>query len=158
MADYLTSTDTAAFVAEDAAGRLVGFLEAGIRPYADGCDTRNVGYVEGWQVEEAHRRQGIGAALVRVAEDWARGKGCQEMASDCLLDNQVSRAGARGLGIRGSGAAHSFRQAFGAPRGRIGNPGRARGNGLSRRAFRGPSWPATASGCILARRSPALAS
>ncbi len=64
----------------------------------DGCRTRNVGYIEGWYVEAAHRRQGVGAALVRAAEEWARAQGCQEMASDCFEDNAVSLASHLALG------------------------------------------------------------
>lgn len=66
------------------------FLEASIRPYADGCDTRNVGYIEGWYVDADMRRQGLGAELVSAAEAWAIEQGCREMASDCLLDNEIS--------------------------------------------------------------------
>jgi aminoglycoside 6'-N-acetyltransferase I len=98
MQNYLTSDGMAAFVAQAADGHLIGFLEAGIRYYADGCTTRNVGYIEGWYVEELYRRQGIGAALVKAAEDWARSKGCQEMASDCLLENETSLAAHLALG------------------------------------------------------------
>ena len=37
-------------------GSLTGFLEAGLRSHADGCDPAHpVGYVEGWFVREAHR-------------------------------------------------------------------------------------------------------
>src|SRR6202012_258397 len=50
------------FVAEAPSGDVVGFVEAGLRSTADGCDwARAVGYVEGWYVAESHRRRGIGA-------------------------------------------------------------------------------------------------
>jgi aminoglycoside 6'-N-acetyltransferase I len=98
MKEYLTSDRRAAFVAEAGDGQLVGFLEANIRDYADGCRSRNVGYIEGWYVDEEHRRQGVGAALVREAETWARSKGCMEIASDCLLENDVSLAAHTALG------------------------------------------------------------
>jgi aminoglycoside 6'-N-acetyltransferase I len=87
-------------VAETSDHRVVGFVEAGIRDYADGCESRGVGYIEGWLVEEAWRRKGIGGKLVRGAEQWARGRGCTEMASDCLLDNDVSLAAHLRLGFR----------------------------------------------------------
>src|SRR5687768_15220759 len=74
MKDYFTSESMTAFVAEAWEDRLIGFLEANIRPYADGCITRNVGYIEGWYVEETYRLQGVGAALVKAAEEWARSK------------------------------------------------------------------------------------
>jgi aminoglycoside 6'-N-acetyltransferase I len=77
---------------------LGGFLEAGLRKYADGCSTSPVGYIEGWYVDEDLRRQGVGARLVRTAEEWAREQGCTEMASDTWLDNDPSIAAHRSLG------------------------------------------------------------
>ncbi len=87
-------------VAEDDSGAMIGFLEVGLRSHADGCDTRRpVGYVEGWFVREEHRRKGIGAALLRAAEDWARAHGCREMASDTLIDNTTSETAHRAMGF-----------------------------------------------------------
>ena len=86
-------------VAEAAGGKLIGFLEVGLRSHADGCDdAQAVGYIEGWYVVEAHRRQCVGARLLAAVEDWARGKGCMEMASDALIENQVSQRAHEALG------------------------------------------------------------
>jgi GNAT superfamily N-acetyltransferase len=61
------------FVAEESDGTLIGFLEANLRSAADGCDEKlPVGYVEGWFVAELHRSKGVGAALLRAAEDWRK--------------------------------------------------------------------------------------
>jgi aminoglycoside 6'-N-acetyltransferase I len=79
-------------------GSLGGFLEASMRKYADGCDTRPVGYIEGWYVDPDLRCHGVGGELVRAAEAWALAKGCQEMASDCEIDNTVSLAAHLALG------------------------------------------------------------
>jgi aminoglycoside 6'-N-acetyltransferase I len=80
------------FVAEQSDGALVGFLEAGLRSCADGCDvSRPVGYVEGWFVEQHRRSQGIGRELLRAAEAWARAQGCHEMASDTDIGNKLSQ-------------------------------------------------------------------
>ena len=80
------------FVAEDSKGSLVGFLECGLRSHADCCNpSRPVGYVEGWYVAEQNRRQGIGKSLLAAAEEWARGQGCVEMASDAVMDNVLSQ-------------------------------------------------------------------
>ena len=90
MGDFRTRADAAVFIAERDDGSACGFVEAGARPYADGCETSPVGYVEAWYVDPDVRRQGIGRALLAAAEDWARGMGYHEMASDALLDNVVS--------------------------------------------------------------------
>jgi len=88
------------FVAETSEGILVGFLEAALRSCADGCDpTHPVGYVEGWYVSESHRRSGIGAALLRAAEDWARSQGCREIASDTQITNTLSQRVHESLGF-----------------------------------------------------------
>ena len=43
------------FVAQGSAGRLVGFIYAGLRSHADGCDPSHaVGYIEGWHVEPSY--------------------------------------------------------------------------------------------------------
>jgi aminoglycoside 6'-N-acetyltransferase I len=85
-------------VADD--GTLTGFLEVGLRSHADGCDTaRPVGYVEGWFVKESWRGEGVGAALMRAAEQWAREHGCREMASDALVDNEGSQLAHGALGF-----------------------------------------------------------
>jgi aminoglycoside 6'-N-acetyltransferase I len=87
-------------VAETEAGDLVGFLEVGLRSHADGCDARiPVGFVEGWYVSEHHRMKGIGAKLLAAAEDWARTRGCIEMASDTWLDNDQSQHVHQALGF-----------------------------------------------------------
>ena len=89
------------FVAETSEGILVGFLEAALRSCADGCDpTHPVGYVEGWYVSESHRRSGIGAALLRAAEDWARSQGCREIASDTQITNTLSQRVHESLGFQ----------------------------------------------------------
>lgn len=88
------------FVAETSEGILVGFLEAALRSCADGCDpTHPVGYVEGWYVSESHRRSGIGAALLRAAEGWARSEGCREVASDTQITNTLSQRVHESLGF-----------------------------------------------------------
>ena len=88
------------FVAETSEGMLVGFLEAALRSCADGCDPAHpVGYVEGWYVSESHRRGGVGAALFRAAEDWARSQACREIASDTQITNTLSQRVHESLGF-----------------------------------------------------------
>jgi aminoglycoside 6'-N-acetyltransferase I len=85
-------------VADLGDGRLAGFLEASIRSHVEDCETDNVGYLEGWYVDEQFRQMGIGKRLVRYAEDWARQKGCTEMGSDAEVDNLVSQQAHERLG------------------------------------------------------------
>ena len=92
MERILADPQTPVFVMERPDGRLGGFIEAGTRKYADGCETSPVGYIEGWLVDEDLRGQGIGKALVVAAENWARAQGLREMASDTWLENEVSIA------------------------------------------------------------------
>jgi aminoglycoside 6'-N-acetyltransferase I len=90
----------AILVSQDEDGALTGFLEVGLRSHADGCDTAQpVGFVEGWFVHEAFRRQGIGKALMQFAEEWARSHGCQEMASDTWIDDERSQRTHQALGF-----------------------------------------------------------
>jgi aminoglycoside 6'-N-acetyltransferase I len=80
-------------------GGLAGFAEVGVRPYADGCATSPVAFLEGWYVDADVRRQGVGGALVRAAEDWARSRGYLEFASDALLVNITSHRAHEALGF-----------------------------------------------------------
>ena len=90
----------AILVSHDEEGTLTGFIEAGLRSHADGCDTAQpVGFIEGWFVHEAYRKQGIGTALMRSAEDWARKQGCHEIASDTWIDDEQSQHAHQALGF-----------------------------------------------------------
>lgn len=91
MLDIYEHTDSQlVLVAQLDNGRLVGFLEASIRPFVEDCHSDYVGYLEGWFVEPEFRKFGIGKRLVKGAENWARGKGCEEMASDSEIGNDLS--------------------------------------------------------------------
>jgi len=92
MRDYLQHDELLVLVAEDLSRKLVGFLEASVQDYAEGCQSNRVGYIEGWYVDSDLRMTGVGRLLVQKAEDWARSKGCFEMASDCELGNDISLA------------------------------------------------------------------
>ena len=86
----LADPDYAVFVASAGDENLVAFIEAGLRNYGEGCETSPVGYIEAWYVDEHVRGQKLGRDLVQLAEQWAREKGCAEMASDTWLDNHAS--------------------------------------------------------------------
>jgi aminoglycoside 6'-N-acetyltransferase I len=99
------------FVAEHRDGRVLGFLEAGLRSCADGCDpSEPVGYVEGWLVVESRRGQGIGRALLSAAEDWARAQGCREMASDADIANTLSQRVHEASGFTAAGRSVLYRK------------------------------------------------
>jgi aminoglycoside 6'-N-acetyltransferase I len=86
-------------VAEASDRLVVGFVEAGLRSHADGCDiSRPVGYIEGWYVAAEFRNRGIGGKLLAAAEEWALRQGCREMASDALIDNDGSQRAHEALG------------------------------------------------------------
>lgn len=83
----------------EASGRLVGFLEVDLRSHADGCNpSQPVGYVEGWYVADGYRHRGIGKKLLAEAEAWARSRRCGEMASDVVIDNELSQRVHEALG------------------------------------------------------------
>lgn len=99
MRDIFEHTETQlVLVAETSGGKLVGFLEASIRPFVEDCHSEDVGYLEGWFVEPEYRENGIGGKLVRAAEGWARKKGCEEMASDAEVGNELSLTAHQSLG------------------------------------------------------------
>ncbi|RPJ27006.1 MAG: GNAT family N-acetyltransferase [Chloroflexi bacterium] len=98
MDDRLADADYAVFVASNAGGERVAFIEAALRDYGEGCETSPVGYIEAWYVDEHLRGQKLGRELVHVAETWAREKGCVEMASDTWLENETSIAAHLKLG------------------------------------------------------------
>ena len=92
MDDRLADPDYAIFLASSANGQLIAFIEAGLRDYGEGCESSPVGYIEAWFVDEDTRGQKLGRALAGAAEQWAREKGCAEMASDTWLENETSIA------------------------------------------------------------------
>lgn len=101
MLDILGHADTQlVLVADRGDGKLIGFLEASIRPFVEDCETDHVGYLEGWFVEPDERRKGVGRELVGTAERWARQKGCTEMASDAEVGNDRSIAAHASLGYK----------------------------------------------------------
>lgn len=79
---------TAAFIAED--GAALGFIELNVRAYTEGCESSPVPHIEGWYVCAHARRHGVGSALMRAAESWARERGYRELTSDTTEDYPLS--------------------------------------------------------------------
>lgn len=113
MRAHLARPDAEVFVAERDDGSIAGFVEVGERPYADGCDSSPVAYVEAWYVDPDVRRKGYGRALLAAAEEWARARGRTEIASDSQLDNLVSHAAHRGAGYEEVDRIVQFRKILG---------------------------------------------
>lgn len=93
-------------------GEAIGFAEMSIRPYAEECYSGRVAFLEGWFVEESHRRRGVGAALLEAVEGWGRSQGCTELASDTEIDNLDSAAAHRAAGFTEVGQIRCFRKSL----------------------------------------------
>jgi aminoglycoside 6'-N-acetyltransferase I len=112
LAGKASTMPMALFVAEQDE-RVIGFVEVGLRSHADGCDERRpVGFLEGWMVEAAQRRRGVGRALVQAAEAWAAAQGCREMASDTWADHRSSERAHLALGYQVTDRCVNFRKAL----------------------------------------------
>jgi aminoglycoside 6'-N-acetyltransferase I len=105
-----TSPNPEAVLVADSGDGLAGFAELSTRPYAEGCHTGQVGYLEGWHVDPAFRRSGLGRALLRAAEQWARGRGYTEFASDSMHDNELSRRAHLACGFEEVALVRCFRK------------------------------------------------
>jgi len=78
----------------------IGFIEGSIRgDYVNGTETSPVGFVEGVYVAPDWRRRGIARLLFAAIGDWAKARGCRELASDALIDNEGSQRAHRALGF-----------------------------------------------------------
>jgi aminoglycoside 6'-N-acetyltransferase I len=71
-------------------GEPVGFAELSLRPFANGCQSTPVPFLEGVWVEPEGRRSRVGAELITACEAWAREAGYVELGSDTEQDNSVS--------------------------------------------------------------------
>lgn len=100
MLAWRERSDAVVLVAPRTDRGLMGFAEIGTRSLADGCETSPVAYLEGWYVDADARGQGVGAALIRAAEAWARARGFREFASDAELENVESQRAHTALGFR----------------------------------------------------------
>ncbi len=113
IASYFEGTlgePSAVLLAFDQPGNAIGLAELSIRPYAEGCATKRVAYLEGWYVVPTARRLGVGRALVGASEEWGRSMGCSEFASDAQLDNEPSATAHRALGFAEVGLIRCFRK------------------------------------------------
>jgi aminoglycoside 6'-N-acetyltransferase I len=72
-------------------GQLVGFAEVSIRrDHVEGTRSVPVPYLEGWFVRADYRGKGVGRGLLDFVEQWAAGRGFDELASDAEIKNSRS--------------------------------------------------------------------
>ena len=103
------------FIAETADGTPAGFAELAIRPYANGCETGPVPFLEGLWVEARFRRQGIGTRLIAHIEAFAAARGFREIGSDTPIDNHASQAAHIAWGFFETERVVYFRKPLSAP-------------------------------------------
>lgn len=87
------------FVLERENGNLGAFVEITIYPELSFCKSNNIGYIEGWFVDEELRNKGVGKQLIDMAEKWLISQACTEIASDVEKDNFVSQKAHKALGF-----------------------------------------------------------
>ena len=83
----------------DDARELGGFISFSVRPWAEGCESAPVPYIEGWWVDPDLRGAGVGRALVNAVERWCLDHGYRELGSDVELYNDVSLRAHAALGF-----------------------------------------------------------
>ena len=99
LQSYIENSKSCAYIAIDGTV-VVGIVFGSLRyDYVEGCETSPVGYLEGVYVSKDYRLQGIGRMLVTTCEQWAKGQGCHEFASDCELANTESLHFHLGIGF-----------------------------------------------------------
>lgn len=93
--------------------KIVGFVEASVRPFANGCNSHPVAFLEGIWVEEPFRKKGFAAQMVRAVEGWALSKGISELGSDANLSNIFSHSRHRQWGFTETERVVYFRKSLG---------------------------------------------
>src|SRR5262245_47123438 len=112
---FLAGPDAWSFIAETVDGEPAGFAEVALRPYANGCETRPVPFLEGIWAEPRFRQQGLGAQLIAHIETILAARGFREIGSDALIDNRVSHAAHRAWGFSEIERVVYFRKVLNAP-------------------------------------------
>lgn len=101
---WSSDRDVACLVAERE-GAVVGFLEVSVRAEGEeegdeyGAGSCHVGHVDGWYVAPEWRGKGVGRALMREGEAWARARRCRAVASDTAPEDATGREAYAALGF-----------------------------------------------------------
>lgn len=82
------------FLAAEVDGEVVGYLDIVANPW------QPVGQVVNMAVERAHRRKGVGAALMRHGRQWAREQGLHVLQAEATTKNYPALAFYRKLGFQ----------------------------------------------------------
>lgn len=89
--DLLSSEKDKVFVAKEN-DNCAGFLHMALRyEYVEGAASSPIGYMEGIYVNATSRHQHVAQKLTLAGEEWAKSKGCSQLASDVELDNTISQ-------------------------------------------------------------------
>ncbi len=93
MNSILNSDNQIAFMIQSDLGDFCGFAEASLRfEYVNGCNSSPVAYLEGIYISPELRRKGLATRLITHIKNWAKDRGCTEMASDAEINNEESLA------------------------------------------------------------------
>lgn len=91
LRELLESDSFFSFLAKDDNNKVVGFLEAFIRPFANGCEKKPVMFLEGIWVDPDQRNKELGRKLLDHLQNTAKERGFLEIGSDCDISNETSQ-------------------------------------------------------------------
>ena len=93
------------FVVAEGDGQLLGWVHVEL---SESVDVGSLAVIAGLVVDRAHRRQGVGAALMAEAEAWARQQGCPLMRLRSSATRTPAHRFYEGLGYRNVKTQYSF--------------------------------------------------
>ncbi len=92
--------------------KIVGFMEAYERPFANGCDDSPVLFLEGIWVHKAFRRKKIAKTLISHLEELAKKKGFKEIGSDTDLNNNMAQLAHENWGFQETSRVVCFKKSL----------------------------------------------
>jgi aminoglycoside 6'-N-acetyltransferase I len=101
LTEIIQSSRQAGFLIRTENRQVIGLMNLSLRyDFVPDATQSPVGYVEGIYIKAEYRKQGVGAALIQYAEQWALGQGCIQLALDAMLDNPASHEFYAKVGFR----------------------------------------------------------